>query len=711
MLVQAARSAAEADGLKPPEVGDKEKEAKENEAKKAEEVAIERARQAAAVAEESKKAAAEVPSAGSAAHAMMANTASRKSPAAPAAGASNKKKGPPLRRGKWTPEEEAYANRLIQEFKAGLLPLTDGTTLRTFLSKLLNCDPMRISKKFVGSNCIGKQVFRRRTADINRLTPEQIQQSRNELSELERRFLERVAQTNRVKSSGPPSSQAGQAAVGGEVQKSGLGEKESPPSPPWLQAPLGYKQGTGAAMAAAALQGSNNRAAAAGRALLGGAGASAGGGGGGMGQKKNSLTHSGSAGLLAFAELQARRSQQNLLNMGANRSSASNLLAAASAGSNSGLSSSAMAQIARNASAARLAGLTAAGNSMNNLMLKTGLSRDQLTQLAREQGMTPNASLNNMMERQSSFDALMSLDFQSLQSIDNLANLIQTGGKSVPEIGMKNADFSSNGLAAAAAAAAAKNSSGNLGTSLANARRLASAGRMESLLRSLSSGNVKNAAAGFGGSGNSNAGGGSNANFSNLLQSMQSNLNSLGGSGNSANSLFGSGGANSASALSLANMLRADSSTGLTALRQQDGLTQRKTSVDDFLSLVASGDIPHQDPTLLNVPLMQQQAAAAAQQSGNGSSSSSGAQAAATYLAQQQLLAQAANSGNAAALTSALARAGSFSNFGSGSHASLAGSQSSLSQLLSRDNSSSAALKRKLMEMGGDLDGQGDSKR
>lgn len=97
--------------------------------------------------------------------------------------AGGKKKGPPLRRGKWTPEEEAYANRLIQEFKAGLLPLTDGTTLRTFLSKLLNCDPMRISKKFVGGNCIGKQVFRRRTADLNRLTPEQIQKSRAELSE------------------------------------------------------------------------------------------------------------------------------------------------------------------------------------------------------------------------------------------------------------------------------------------------------------------------------------------------------------------------------------------------------------------------------------------------------------------------------------------------------------------------------------------------
>ena len=98
-------------------------------------------------------------------------------------GGGKKNKGPPLRRGKWTAEEEAYASRLIQEFKAGLLPLTDGTTLRTFLSKLLNCDPMRISKKFVGNNCIGKQVFRRRTADINRLTPEQIQQNRAELSE------------------------------------------------------------------------------------------------------------------------------------------------------------------------------------------------------------------------------------------------------------------------------------------------------------------------------------------------------------------------------------------------------------------------------------------------------------------------------------------------------------------------------------------------
>ena len=84
--------------------------------------------------------------------------------------------------------------------------------------------------------------------------------------------------------------------------------------------------------------------------------------------------------------------------------------------------------------------LTAAGGtnaSIDNLMLKTGLSRDQLSQLARDQ------SLSNLMERQTSFDALMSLDFQSLQSIDNLANLIQTGAQSkqdLPKSGLKNWD-------------------------------------------------------------------------------------------------------------------------------------------------------------------------------------------------------------------------------------------------------------------------------
>lgn len=243
--------------------------------------------------------------------------------------------------------------------------------------------------------------------------------------------------------------------------------------------------------------------------------------GGGSNSSNQNLTSPGSAGLLALAELHRRNSAQNLLQ----RASANSLLAAAAAVNmgSSGLSGSAMAQMARNASAARLASFTATGNSMNNLLIKAGFSNEQLSQLAREGA--SSASLKNMMERQSSFDALMSLDFQSLQSIDNLANLIQTGAQgNTSESDMKN-------WSPDLAALAASGSNNNL-TSLASARRLASAGHMESLLRSLSSSNVNRA--------DGSMNGGSNANF-NVLQSMQSNLGNFGQTENSSSGLFGQG--------------------------------------------------------------------------------------------------------------------------------------------------------------------------
>jgi hypothetical protein len=173
LLIQAAQSAAQADGLAAPPIA-------ASSMSMADPFVGASTTSAAAPPTTTSSSS---PGAGAAAlhHAKQQQQAQQQAQQAPPP--PNSKKGPALRRGKWTPEEEAYANRLIQEFKAGLLPLTDGTTLRTFLSKLLNCDPMRISKKFVGSNCIGKQVFRRRNADMNRLTPEQIQQSRAELSE------------------------------------------------------------------------------------------------------------------------------------------------------------------------------------------------------------------------------------------------------------------------------------------------------------------------------------------------------------------------------------------------------------------------------------------------------------------------------------------------------------------------------------------------
>lgn len=163
--------------------------------------------------------------------------------------AKGKKAAVTLRRGKWTAEEEAYANRLISEFKSGLLPLTDGTTLRTFLSKLLNCDPMRISKKFVGGNCIGKQVFRRRQAEMDRLNSEDIDRCRNELADLERHFLERVAQTSKcrsnsvggslglVMSSKPPVTTGVVAEPSIKTPMIGAGAEQDTPVPPWLSQP------------------------------------------------------------------------------------------------------------------------------------------------------------------------------------------------------------------------------------------------------------------------------------------------------------------------------------------------------------------------------------------------------------------------------------------------------------------------------------------
>ena len=64
-----------------------------------------------------------------------------------------------LRRGKWTAEEEAYVARVIHDFNSGYLDAPAGTTLRTYLSERLKCDPMRITKKFTGEACIGKRVF------------------------------------------------------------------------------------------------------------------------------------------------------------------------------------------------------------------------------------------------------------------------------------------------------------------------------------------------------------------------------------------------------------------------------------------------------------------------------------------------------------------------------------------------------------------------
>ncbi len=65
---------------------------------------------------------------------------------------------PGLRKGKWSIEEEEYATAIIDQFTAGNVDITEGTTLRAYLAEKLNCDPMRITKKFNGPDCLGKRV-------------------------------------------------------------------------------------------------------------------------------------------------------------------------------------------------------------------------------------------------------------------------------------------------------------------------------------------------------------------------------------------------------------------------------------------------------------------------------------------------------------------------------------------------------------------------
>lgn len=95
---------------------------------------------------------------------------------------------PGLRSGKWTPEEETFTNTIIHYFKRGLLDIEDGTSLRWYLAKRLNCEAMRVTKKLKGNSSIGKQIFRAlENTPENRMA---ILHAKDELTVLEKHFLE-----------------------------------------------------------------------------------------------------------------------------------------------------------------------------------------------------------------------------------------------------------------------------------------------------------------------------------------------------------------------------------------------------------------------------------------------------------------------------------------------------------------------------------------
>jgi hypothetical protein len=103
-----------------------------------------------------------------------------------------------LRKGKWTDEEEKYATTIISHFESNLIPLCEERdqtiqTVRLYLSKQLHCDPMRISKKFAGSNSVGKRFFcKKKEQDEFKQTAEAIEEAKNIRDELRLLFIDSI---------------------------------------------------------------------------------------------------------------------------------------------------------------------------------------------------------------------------------------------------------------------------------------------------------------------------------------------------------------------------------------------------------------------------------------------------------------------------------------------------------------------------------------
>eukprot|EP00638_Chattonella_subsalsa_P006485 CAMPEP_0117751802 /NCGR_PEP_ID=MMETSP0947-20121206/11205_1 /TAXON_ID=44440 /ORGANISM="Chattonella subsalsa, Strain CCMP2191" /LENGTH=378 /DNA_ID=CAMNT_0005570279 /DNA_START=252 /DNA_END=1388 /DNA_ORIENTATION=- len=95
-------------------------------------------------------------------------------------------------KGRWFDEEILYFEIIYELFQDGILAYIEpGTTFREFAAELLQCDTMRISKKFTGDMRIGHLRFPRQARRILTLLEQQALQLR--LDEREARFMSKRA--------------------------------------------------------------------------------------------------------------------------------------------------------------------------------------------------------------------------------------------------------------------------------------------------------------------------------------------------------------------------------------------------------------------------------------------------------------------------------------------------------------------------------------
>ncbi len=107
-------------------------------------------------------------------------------------------------------EEEEYATRFIHYFSSGLLCLPEGKTLRASLAEKLQCDPMRITKKYGGASCLGNKISK--LCNRPQFLAQDIEMARLEIARLERRFHLRMAQGGDVPL--PPDNESDASVVG-----------------------------------------------------------------------------------------------------------------------------------------------------------------------------------------------------------------------------------------------------------------------------------------------------------------------------------------------------------------------------------------------------------------------------------------------------------------------------------------------------------------
>ncbi|ETL49248.1 hypothetical protein L916_01234 [Phytophthora nicotianae] len=102
--------------------------------------------------------------------------------------ASARDRNVPVRFGKWSVEEDAYLSKLIWLFEHGLLAdMEPKRSLRSFLALMLNCCPMRISKKQMnGHSFVGKTKYVRHS---NKMTQQEYDKLCHEVWRLRDEFL------------------------------------------------------------------------------------------------------------------------------------------------------------------------------------------------------------------------------------------------------------------------------------------------------------------------------------------------------------------------------------------------------------------------------------------------------------------------------------------------------------------------------------------